>query len=399
MKATPTNTHSALNAVATQVHDALATNGHFSATPTARDGDGFHAGHEKPTDPAPGQWALVPGAKLPPRAFEVHDKERHRFHVMAQSVPLDREPMGEVQRIGGEIFDATFAAESAKFEQEIAVGHLEVERLNVEKARLQNDIDAARYALEDIPATTEEEQAAPRFPARFSAKWWAFVLCIVLFLVSSGAALVQIANLYLPAMQSWFFAGIAASPWVLAAVAVEIFLLLLLRAESPKVVLALRGGVAVLTLGIVLWLAGLFPLAAPVTLDDAISRNLLLPDRRLAVAGQLLAELGVSFLVLTGMLKLLTYERRTLPNENRRRISNHIAELNGEWARVNKELGAVLTELGKPDGNLREWKNSRAAFIEEGITIIHLRSGDAAVLAEMQRRRAEHQRLLANFTA
>jgi hypothetical protein len=97
------------------------------------------------------------------------------------------------------------------------------------------------------------------------------------------------------------------------------------------------------------------------------------------------------------MLKLLTYPRLTLPNENRTRISSHISTLNREWARVNGELGNVLKELAKPDGNLREWNNSRAAFLEEGLSILYLRAADATFLAELQRQREASQQLLADF--
>jgi hypothetical protein len=191
-------------------------------------------------------------------------------------------------------------------------------------------------------------------------------------------------------MQSWLFSCVAASPWILAAVAAEIFILVTIRSESPKFAWAMRGAALVLIVGIAMWLAGLFPLAAPLNVGDLTSRNFLLPDRRLALAGQLLCELAVSFMLLTGMLKLLTYQRVTLPNENRQRIVACVAELDSE-------LGGVLRELAKPEGNLIEWKNSRAAFIEEGISIFHLRMEDAALLAETQRRRVENQRLLGHF--
>jgi len=395
MNTIPTNDRNPLKPLLAQASDALAPNNRFTATPTSRNGNGFHR-TDKPTN-GDSQWILVPGAQLPPRAFEVHQKERHRFHVMSRSVPIDGKEVSEVQRIGGQIFDATYGAEAAKFEHELAAGRLEVERLSAEKARVQRDSEAATAALADIPAVVEQAQAEPRFPAWFTAKWWGFLVCFFLLGLSSGAALVQIANLYLPSMQSWLFASIAASPWVLASVAAEIFLLLTLRSESSKVTLALLVAVSVLTLGIILWLSGLFPLAAPLTLADLNTRNILLPDRRWAVAGQLLCELAVSFLLLTGMLKLLTYPRLTIPNENRTRISDHISALNTVWARVNAELGAVIKELEKPEGNLREWNNSRASFIEEGLSILRLHAADAAFLSELQHQRDTNQRLLDTF--
>jgi hypothetical protein len=395
MNKIPTNGRNPLKPLITRANEALAPQNRFSATPTSRNGNGFHR-TDKPTN-GDGQWILVPGAKLPPRAFEVHEKERHRFHVMARSIPIDGKEVSEVQRVGGQIFDGTYGAEAVLFEREIDAGRLEADRLSAEKARVQGDSEAATAALEDIPAVVEQAQAEPRFPAWFTAKWWGFLVCLLLLGLSSGAALLQIANLYLPSMQSWLFASIAASPWVLASVAAEIFLLLTLRSESPKVTLALLVAVSVLTLGIILWLSGLFPLAAPLTLADLNARNILLPDRRWAVAGQLLCELAVSFLLLTGMLKLLSYPRLTIPNENRTRISNHISALNREWARVGGDLGTILKELAKPEGNLREWNNSRASFIEEGLSILRLRAADTAYLSELQRQRDTNQRLLDAF--
>jgi hypothetical protein len=395
MNKIPTNGRNPLKPLLDQANDALAPQNRFTATPTNRNGNGFHR-TDKPTN-GDSQWVLVPGAHQPPRAFEPHEKERHRFHVMARSVPIDGKEVSEVQRIGGQIFDATYGAEAAQFEHEQSAGHLEVERLSAEKARVKRDSEATGVALDDIPTIVEQAQAEPRFPAWFTAKWWGFVVCFLLLGLSSGAALLQIANLYLPSMQSWLFASIAASPWVLASVAAEIFLLLTLRSESPKVTLALLVAVSVLTIGIILWLSGLFPLAAPLTLADLNARNILLPDRRWAVAGQLLCELAVSFLLLTGMLKLLSYPRLTIPNENRTRISSHISAINRDWARVNAELGSVLKELAKPVGNLREWNNSRASFIEEGLSILRLRAADAAYLSELQRQRDTNQRLLDAF--
>jgi len=395
MNKIPTNGRNPLKPLLDQANDALAPQNRFTATPTNRNGTGFHR-TDKPTN-GDSQWVLVPGAHQPPRAFEPHEKERHRFHVMARSVPIDGKEVSEVQRIGGQIFDATYGAEAAQFEHEQSAGHLEVERLSAEKARVKRDSEATGVALDDIPTIVEQAQAEPRFPAWFTAKWWGFVVCFLLLGLSSGAALLQIANLYLPSMQSWLFASIAASPWVLASVAAEIFLLLTLRSESPKVTLALLVAVSVLTIGIILWLSGLFPLAAPLTLADLNARNILLPDRRWAVAGQLLCELAVSFLLLTGMLKLLSYPRLTIPNENRTRISSHISAINRDWARVNAELGSVLKELAKPVGNLREWNNSRASFIEEGLSILRLRAADAAYLSELQRQRDTNQRLLDAF--
>ena len=397
MNSKPNNNHNRLSALAGQAKEALAPKANFSPTPTTRNGNGFHRGDGKPTD-GPSQWLLIPGAKLPPRAFEMHEKERHRFHTIARSLPLEPTAVDEIQRIGGHFFDATYGAEGIKFQHEIAAGRLEQGRFTAEKARLETDIQVTNADLTDIPPTTEQEQAEPRLPMWFSAKWWGFALCVALLCISSGAAIVQIANLYNPTLQSMLLSTIAASPWVLAAVAVEIFLLLTIRAESLKVAWALRAALLVLIVGILLWLGGLFPLAAPLS----VGQSLLLPDRRWAVAGQLLCELAVSFLLLSGMLKLLSHQRVTIPNENRRRISNHVADLSGELANVHKELANVLTELAKPEGNYTEWNNSRTAFVEEGVTIVKLRHAAGRAEEEARRQsaasRAENERLLQQFS-
>ena len=378
----PIITKNGKNALMVRPNNTVAPKPAYTATPTTRNGDGFHRGDGKPTD-GHGQWVLQPSGKLPPRAFVVHEKERQLAEIFWHSVPLDANALGEIQRIGGEIFDATYGAEGKKFEREISAGQLEIERLSAERSRLNAD-------LENIPATVEKEQAEPRFPKWFSAKWWGFAICLLLLCVSSGAALLQISNLYLPTMQSWLFSCVAASPWILAAVAAEIFVLVTVRSESPKFTWAMRGAALVLIVGIVMWLAGLFPLAAPLNVGDLTSNNFLLPDRRLALAGQLLCELAVSFMLLTAMLKLLNFQRVTVPNENRLRIAACIAELDSE-------LGGVLRELAKPEGNFVEWENSRAAFIQEGISIYHLRMEGAALMAEIQRKLGENQHLLGYF--
>src|ERR1039457_691152 len=141
MNTTPSNNRSPLKPLLAQVNDALAPQNRFTAGGTTRNGNGFHR-TDKPTN-GDSQWVLVPGAHQPPRAFEPHEKERHRFHVMARSVPIDGKEVPEVQRIGGQIFDATYAAEAAQFEHELEAGRLEVERLSAEKGRVQRDSEAA----------------------------------------------------------------------------------------------------------------------------------------------------------------------------------------------------------------------------------------------------------------
>lgn len=369
-----------LSALTTPVAAALQPETCYTATPTTRNGHGFHRSG-KPTEGA-AQWLLNPSGKLPPRAFELHEKERQRFHLLAHTVPLDLDAVKAVQRIGAEIFDATYGAEGARFQFEIAAGRLEVERLTVEKGRLETDLD-------NIRATVEKDEAEPRLPARFSARWWSFVVLLSLLCVSSTAALIQIASLYLPTMQSWVLACTASSPWILAAVAAEVFVLVALKSDGSKRV-AQIGALLVLIVGICLWLTGIFCLAAPLNVGDLSSSSMLVPDRRLAVAGQLLCELAVSFLFLTGMLGQIEYRKIILPNENRRRIADCIGKLVAD-------LGGILRELAKAEGNLAEWTNSRAALIEEGIAITQLRIADAVLVAEIQRRRGENQHLLEQF--
>lgn len=397
MNAKTKNGNNPLDPLRAHVHAAITPTPTFKTRPTTRNSDGFHRGDGKPTE-GPAQWGLYPGAKLPPRAFEPHEKERQRFYLLARSVSLSVDPSSEIQRIGGEIFDATYGAESVKFEREIEEGNLEFQRLNFEATRLEHEISEFDTALEDLPPTVEE-QAEPCFPSLLSVKWFGFILSLALVFLSSGAAILQIANIYLPTMQSWLFACVAASPWVLAAVAGEIFLLLALKSDSQRVYKALQCAVGVLLAGMILWLSGLFLLAAPFNPVDITATGSLVPDRRWAVAGQLLCELAVSWLLLTGMLRLLACRRVTLPNENRRHITDHIAKLNQEWADLNKQLGSILKELANPEGNQREWNNSRAAFIEEGLVIVRLRMDDGALLAEIQQRRGENERLLGQFSA
>src|ERR1035437_601333 len=167
MNKTPTNGRNPLKPLLDQANDALAPQNRFSATPTSRNGNGFHR-TDKPTN-GDGQWILIPGAKLPPRAFEVHEKERHRFHVMARSIPIDGKEVPEVQRVGGQIFDGTYGAEAVLFEREIDAGRLEAERLSTEKARVQGECEvsggwtrAGRYYRDSIRGPARLHQAERR---------------------------------------------------------------------------------------------------------------------------------------------------------------------------------------------------------------------------------------------
>ena len=101
------------------------------------------------------------------------------------------------------------------------------------------------------------------------------------------------------------------------------------------------------------------------------------------------------FTCLSGLLSLVQHPRQTIPNPDRKVLSEHLSELNGE-------AGKVLKELANPQGNLTELIASRESFVAEGVGIIRARMADAAtdsaVLAELQRRRGENQRVLAEFT-
>ena len=68
-------------------------------------------------------------------------------------------------------------------------------------------------------------------------------------------------------------------------------------------------------------------------------------------------------------------------------------------AELNGEAGKIQKELANANGNLTELIASRETFVAEGVGIVHLLLEDAALLAEIHRRRGENQRLLAEFTA
>lgn len=392
MKHKTSNDRNPIRPLLDQVNGAVPPRG-YRTTPTSRNGSGHHA-DSKPTD-GPAQWMLQPGGKLPWRAFEPHPKERERFWSMAHCVPLNGTEVEQVKRIGGQIFDASLGAPATKFESEIAIGQLEIDRLDAERRRIERDAHAAGVDLEDLPSTIQQETTEPRFPPCFSVKWWALVGFLVLILLSSGAAVLLIGKLLLPIVDSWLFASVAACPFVLTSIAVETFVLLSLKTDSLKVARVLRGSLIVVVLGVVLWLVGIFTLAAPL---DLSANTVLAPDRRLAVAGQLVCDLGVSFLLINGLLKTLAHRRITVPNQNRIAISGHISSLSDELYRVIRSMDSVKTQVSNATGNLREWQNSRGAFIDEGLSILNLRASEAALITELQRQHGEKQKLLSRFT-
>ncbi len=381
MNRNPTPDRNPIRPLLAQAGDALASPNGYNPTSTARNGNGHHRGNGKPTD-GPGQWLLQPGGKLPPRAFQVHPAERSIFWRMAHAVPLDGNELTEVARIGGNIFDGIFGAEAIKFKHESSAGQLEANHLNVEKGCLESE-------LVPIRATVVQEPPVPQFPKLFSVRWWMFVTCLILFCVSCVAAIANISSIYLPSVQSKFLAIAVACPWVLAAVAAK----LLTRGAPARTVATARWIVAAIGLiGIILWLVGMCPLAAGLDLNNLGGGSVLLPDRRLAFVGQLLCEFAAGFLLLSGMIESLTYQPVIVQNENRTRIADCVGVLIGK-------LGLVLQKLHQPEGNLAEWQACRSSFIQEGITIIHLRREEAALLAEIQRQRADKQRLLAAFNS
>jgi hypothetical protein len=350
----------------------------YYTTSTARNGNGFHASHGKPTD-APGQWILEPEAKLPPRAFDIHPRERARFHKTACAAPSDCHGLYEIERVGGEFFDATWGAEQAKFQHEIEQCQLEIDRLKKEIARLNAGLDVA-----PPPAVTGRPSAG--FPTWFSLKWWAFILLLVLFGLSSAAALWNIGILYLPTAQSELIALLIATPWVLSAIGAKILTRSLRgrAATATKITVALAG-----LIGLVLWLTGMMPLAASLSVGDT---GALLADRRLAFVGQLVCELASGFLFLTAMFEIIEHRSPTP-------VVEEVNEIHTRLAGVNRELQFTLSQMAKAKGNLLEWESSRAAFIQEGITIFHLRQGDATLVAELQRQRNANQKLLDEFIA
>jgi hypothetical protein len=382
MNTTPTNNHNPLSALAAQANGAIAPQPRYNTTPTTRNGDGFYRGHGKPTD-GQSQWQLVPGAKLPPRAFEVHQKERDRYHLLARTLPMDNDPVRAVETAGRNIFDATFGAEQRKFESEIAAGQLEVARLAADNAKLKTD-------LEHVPATVIQEPPSPELPPYLSLKWCAWASCILCFGLSAAGAVSNIVYRLLPDTQALLPAVIVSVVWVLLSVASKIGIRAV-RSPSREVLHWTIAGVGLL--GAVLWLAGLVvSYASEINLNEIAATGVLSRSKSMPFVGQLLAEYAVGFACLSGMLSLVNHPRQVIPNPDRKLLSDHLAELN-------VATDNILRELANPQGNLNELNASRAAFLAEGTAIVSLRSADAALLAELQRQRDENQRLLGHFSA
>jgi len=379
MNAKPNNNHNGFSALAAQADGALTPRARYSTTPTTRNGDGFHRS-EKPTS-GDGQWVLVPGGKLPPRAFEIHTKERQRFHLLARTLPLDGNPVAEVENIGRNIFDATYGAEQRRFEAEIAFGQLEVMRLAIDHRKLEAD-------LNHVPATVEPEPKA-EMPEWFSLKWWAFLFCALCFCLSAAGAISNIVCRLLPETQAVWPAVAVSVVWVLLAVAAKIGI----RAVRSPLREILHWGIfAVGLCGAIVWLIGLVTsYATEINLDNLVSSGVLARSKVAPLVGQLLAEFAVGYACLSGMLSVVQHLRQTISNPDHKVLSERLADLNAE-------SGKVLKELANPQGNLAELAASRESFVAEGVGIVRLRMENAALLAEIQRRRDENQRLLAEFT-
>lgn len=379
MNATPNNNHSPLNAFAAQAAGALTPPPRFTTTPTSRNGDGYHR-TDKPTS-SDGQWVMVPGGKLPPRAFEMHEGERKRFYKLAHALPLNDNPMAAAAKHGETFFDATWAAEHAKFTAEIAAGELEVLRLAADRDKLAAD-------LEQVHATVETE-LEPQMPARGSLKWWAFGVCGLCFCLSSAGAISNIVCRVLPETQAFWPALAVAVVWVMFAVAAKIAM----RAVRSPIREVLHWSIAAVGLGgALLWLAGLVTgYATEINLDNLTSASVLAPSKVAPFVGQLLAEFAVGYACLCGLLGLVQHPRGMTLNPNRQALSECLAELNGEAAKIQMQLA-------NPHGNLAEYKASREAFIAEGLGIVRLRMEEATSLEELQRRHVENQRRLHEFT-
>jgi hypothetical protein len=256
-------------------------------------------------------------------------------------------------------------------------------RLSADHAKLESD-------LERVPATVIQEPPVPKMPAWFSLKWWAWVFCLICFGLSAAGAVSNIVFRLLPDTQAVLPAVAVSVVWVLLSVASKIGI----RAVRSPVREILHWSIAgVGLLGAVIWLGGLVAsYASEINLNDIATTGVLSQSKSLPFVGQLLAEFAVGFACLSGMLSLVNHPRQTIPNPDRKVLSDYLGELNAATDKI-------LRELANPQGNLNELNASRAAFIAEGVGIIRLRASDAALLAELQRQRGENQRLLGQFSA
>lgn len=370
----PSNNHSSFNALATHVNGALTPKAPYTTTPTSRNDDGFHR-TEKPTS-GDGQWVLVPGGKLPPRAFEVHAKERQRLHGLARALPLEGNPVAAVENLARNIFDAIFGAEQRKFEAEISVGQMEIMRLASDHGKLETDLEHVEATIKSGPE--------PKMPAWFSLKWWGVLFFALCFCLSAFGAISNIVALLLPHTQAFLPAVAVSVVWVLLSVGTKVGM------GSVRSPLRERLHWAIVFVGVggaATWLTGL---VTGYAMEIKVGSDVLVHSKVAPFVGQLLAEFAVGYAFLNGLLNLINHLTRTIPNPDRIALSASLAKLN-------EESGKVRMQLANPEGNLAELQASRESFVAEGVAIIRLRMEDAALQSELERRRGETQRMLKEF--
>jgi hypothetical protein len=364
----PTNNENTVDVITDQISARREPGSRF--TPVMRDHAGFQP-RGKPSGP-PAQWLIHPGAKLPPRAFEVPAQERQRYHLIARCLQLESDTIAEVRRIGTTIFNAIYGAMEKRFEREAEAARLEIERITRTKSNLEHE-------LAQTPATITREPPEPKMPHWFSVKWWGIVLLAFFFVASGTGAVANIVTLMLPQTQSVWAALVVAFVWVSFNVALKIGV-----SQLPRNLSLIANWLiaAVGITGISLWLTGLASIyAAELNLNNLAATGVIAHSRALPFVGQLLAELAVAYGCLSGLLALLSREQPLEVNEAWLKLSAQIAKLNQQHA-------TALGELAKAEGNLIEWKESSAAFIAEGEAIIHLRK-EAEALASDNRRLLE----------
>ena len=385
MNRNPTNDRSPIPPLLAAASDALAPQDRFSATPTSRNSDGYFR-TDKPTNGMDSQWVLSgiadPKGKIPPTAFNLRPEDKVWYRKVSFAQPMDGDPEAAVRAIGTDKFKSVWGAEEKRFEHEAAAGRREVQRIVSDAAQLEND-------LTSLPATVVQEPPEPRLPSPRSLRFWTFWILIGFFCLSGAGAVANIITTILPFTQSIWLALMVSFVWVLLSVSLKIAA----GALHGRARQVLHWSIAAVGfVGAVLWLSGLVvSYGSGVNLND-LSNGVLVRSKALPFVGQLLCEAAVGFACLTGMFAVLNYPHTIIPNENRRRISDRLA-------RVNKELADALSELAKAEGNLAELQASCETFVAEGLAIVCLRREDAVLLAEMQGRHRENQRLLTQFTS
>src|SRR5207244_4028119 len=123
----------------------------------------------------------------------------------------------------------------------------------------------------------------------------------------------------------------------------------------------------VATIGLVgaaLFLTGLvITYGLELNLNNLPTSSVLVRGKALPFIGQLLGEFAISFGLLSALLSLLDYGPHVIENPDHARLSGRISELN-------KQLKLLEDEVGKADGNLKEYNASRESFVGEGLLIL-----------------------------